>query len=142
MSIQEKLDTIKRAREFNMQNMSNIRFDANIPITIILPSDWTSKFKQQVEKGVNADGSEYTRNVTILYVKLPNSVDPEQLRPMKCSEALWAEISTVVEEAVDREGWEGDIIMIITKVMKGNKKFPSWSVKGDKFQPKVEVKPQ
>lgn len=138
MSIEDKKAALKKGTEFNRDNAEYIRFDPNIPVTVILPADWIKDFKQEPKTSQNADGSDRDYVVSYFKVKNPNAADPEKLRSLKASEALYAEMNTVIEGALATD-WNGPIIMRIEKKVTGGNTYGKWSVQGKEYK-QEEVK--
>jgi hypothetical protein len=133
MSLEEKKAALKKGSDFNRDNAENIRFDPNIPVTVILPADWIKDFKQDTRTTTDSDGNEREYVVSLFKVMNPNAADPKRLRTIKASESLYSEINTVIESALEL-GWEGPIIMRIEKKVTGGNTYGKWSVQGKEFK--------
>ena len=127
---QDKHNILQKGKEFNKENSENIRFDPNVPVTVVFPSDWHLHFKQEVKE--SRDNKDETYVQSTFQVMNPNSTDPKKLRTLKASEALYDAIAKVLEESIE-QGYEGSIIMKITKEMKGGNQYGTWSVQGKKI---------
>lgn len=133
MSLDEKRALLKKGSEFNRDNAENIRFDPNIPVTVILPAEWHKEFKQESRTATDKDGKERQYVTSIFKVRNPNAADPQRLRTLRASEALYEEMNTVIGGALET-GWNGDLIMRIEKEVTGGNTYGKWSVQGREFK--------
>jgi hypothetical protein len=133
MSLDEKRALLKKGSDFNRENAEYIRFDPNIPVTVILPADWVKHFKQEARVVTEKNGSERQYVISFFKVRNPNAEDPHKLRTLKASPALYEEISAVISETLEK-GWDGDIIMRIEKKMTGGNPYGKCSVQGGEFK--------
>ena len=133
MSIEDKRKLLKEGSDFNRDNAENIRFDPNIPVTVILPEDWIKDFKQEPKTATDKDGNERQYVTSLFKVKNPNAADPQKLRTLRASESLYDEINTVIEGALE-SGYNGDLIMRIEKKVTGGNTYGKWSVQGKEFK--------
>lgn len=133
MSIEDKREKIQEARKYHDENSEKIRFDANVPKTIVFPANWneTVSFVNRQFDDQKNPGEKKTVTYTIYKVHNPNAQDTKTLRTLEASSALNEEINKFLDMAND-QGWEGASMATITKVQKGNSSYSSWTVKGDK----------
>jgi len=135
LSIDDKKATLKKGAEYNRANATKIRFDPNIPVTVIFPEDWHKHFKQETRE--SRDNPEETYVANVFEVKNPNSEDPERWQVLEASEKLYSEISTILEQSIE-QSWNGPIIAKITKKVTGGNPYGQWSVQGQPYKEEVK----
>ena len=132
MSVEDKKKLLKQGSDFNRDNAEYIKFDPNIPVTVILPPDWIKDFKQEPRTFIDRDGNEKEQVYSHFKVMNPNAADPKKLRSLKATESLYSELNTVIEAALET-GWNGPIMLRIEKKVSGAS-FGKWSVQGKEYK--------
>ena len=133
MSLDEKRALLKKGSDFNRDNAESIRFDPNIPVSVILPGDWIKDFKQETRTTTDKDGTVRQYAISRFKVRNPSAADPHKLRTLTASQALYDEINAVIDGSLEKE-WNGDIIMRIEKKLTGGNPYGKWSVQGREFE--------
>jgi len=135
MSIEEKREALNKSKTYHDENADQIRFDANIPKTVIFPANWNEMldYKNREFDDQKNPGEKKSVTYTIYKVHNPNSQDAKKLRILEASASLNSEISAFLEMALE-SGWNGASIAKITKQVKGSSNFATWSVRGDKIE--------
>ena len=133
MSIEEKRQKMEEAKKYHEENAETIRFDANIPKTVVFPANWHEllEYKTREFDDPKNPGEKKSVTYTIYKVYNPNAQDTKKLRKLEASSALSGEISIWLEMGMD-QGWNGASMAQITKMVKGSSNYAKWSVKGDK----------
>jgi hypothetical protein len=131
MALEDKKALLKKGADFNRENSENIRFNPNIPVTVVFTEDWHKHFKQETQQRQDNPEEEYVTN--LFMVQNPNSEDPTRLRRLRASQKLYEQISDVLQASME-QGWNGPVIMKITKKVTGGNQYGTWSVHADKFQ--------
>lgn len=134
MSIEEKRAKLEESKKYHDENASQIRFDANIPKTVIFPANWLELIDYRSKEFDDKDNPGQKKSVTYTVYKVynPNAQDTKTLRILEASASLNSEITAFLEMALE-QGWNGASIAKITKVVKGSSNYASWSVRGDKI---------
>jgi len=126
-NLEDKKKQLEASKQFHEENADRIRFDANIPKTVVFPANWNELVKQE-ERSFD----DKTVTYTIYQVFNPNSDDPTKLRTLSATESLNAEICSILNDAIE-QGWEGAVIANIVKEMKGQQ-FGKWKVRANKYE--------
>jgi len=134
MTIEEKMETLRKSKEYHDENTPFIRIDANVPKTVVFPSNWSELITYKQKEFEDEKDPEKKRMATYTCYKVynPNSANAKLLRDLDASAALDVQISKFLEMSLE-QGYGGACIAKITKIQKGNSRNVTWSVQGDKF---------
>jgi DNA uptake protein ComE-like DNA-binding protein len=133
-TLEEKKAALYASKSYHDENSDKIRFDANIPKTVIFPSDWAKHLSNLTREydDENNPGQKKSVTYTVYKVYNPNAADAKKLRTIEASAKLDEQISQFLEAGLE-QGWDGACIAKIKKIQKGSSKNVTWSVQGDKF---------
>jgi len=132
-NLEDKRKQLEASKQFHEENADRIRFDANIPKTVVFPANWNELVKEEERTFTDGKtGDDKTVTYTVYQVFNPNSDDPTKLRTLSATESLNAEICSVLNDAIE-QGWEGAVIANIVKEMKGQQ-FGKWKVRANKYE--------
>jgi hypothetical protein len=134
MSVQDKLDALSKTKSYHDENSDKIRFDPNVPKTVVFPSNW-DEYLSNIDKEFDDKdnpGQKKTVTYTVYKVYNPNSANAKKLRTIEASAALDAQIGKFLGMALE-QGYSGACIAKIEKIQKGSSQNITWSVQGDRF---------
>ncbi len=134
MSLEEKKAALQKSKTYHAENSDFIKFDPNIPKTVIFPANWHEmiSYRDKEFDDKKNPGQKKIVTYTVYKVYNPNSQDTKRLRTLEASGGLSEEISTFLDLAIE-QAYDGASIAKITKVQKGSSEYARWTVQGDRI---------